>query len=81
MKSKPIDFEQDAHSLNAGIALMNLLVCFGIPSAEEMKADLEYTLEEDCCHECDSRKDDCECEYERNGRYMPEYDDGADFED
>lgn len=78
MKSRKISLEEDVECIEICIKLFNLLEDFNIPSAEKINEDLKYTLEEDCCHDCQARKDDCTC---RDGRYMAEYDDGADYED
>lgn len=80
MKSKKrINLQGDVSDVTACIGLFSLLEVW-IPSAEKEHNDMSLILEEDCCLECSSRKDDCYCYDERDGRYDM-YNDEADYED
>ena len=82
MKSKKIDLT-DSDCVHIIQSLGGLLYKLNIQSADPLLDKCEEILTEDFCDSCESHKDECDCptEHEMGGRYMREYDDGADYED
>lgn len=80
MKPKKIDTES-LQDLQIVQALANFLIILDIKSAEDLYAEIDEIADEDFCGDCESHKDYCECNQDHGGRYMREYDDGADYED
>jgi len=81
MKSKKIDIT-DRDDLVQMEALGGFLFQLGVKSGEELCISCDDILTEEFCRDCDNHKDGCECNDEGlGGRYMREYDDGADYED
>jgi hypothetical protein len=80
MNKKRIDLtnKNDANKISD---LCAFLYDIGIRSSEELCKESEEILM-NWCDDCDHCKDECECRDEDyGGRYMREYDDGADYED
>ena len=80
MKSKKIDLES-LKDIEVIQALTNFLIILNIQSAEELYEDVDYIADQEFCGECETHKNYCECEKDREPTYMREYDDGADYED
>lgn len=79
MKSKKIDFTESYDDLLKIMPLGVLLFKLDIPSAAEFTGEIDDTHTGTFCDDCEYRKENCKCNC--FGRYMPEYDDGADYED
>lgn len=80
MKSKKID-THDLKDLQAVSRLANFLMNLNIKSAEDLYQEMEDAISVEFCDYCETHKDYCECHQDHGGRYMREYDDGADYED
>ena len=81
MKSKKIDLSDIDH-INQMQSLGEFLCKLNIRSADQLLETCDDILTEDFCSDCETHKDGCECNDEGlGGRYMREYDDGADYED
>ena len=82
MKSKKWIDSTCAADLNQMICLAGFLSELGISSADDMACTCDEILSDDFCGTCEAHKDDCDCgSGDGGGRYMREYDDGADYED
>lgn len=83
MKLKKINLDQDLDNIEVTIKLLNVLEDFKVLGAQELNEEFKTIAEDDCCGDCRNRKDECYCRQENGdcGRYMREYDDGADYED
>lgn len=57
------------------------LIGLGVASAQEASQTVDEIIADDFCGDCERHVDDCSCRQDEEGRYMREYDDGADFED
>lgn len=80
MKSKKIDIDS-LEDLQLIQKLANFLIVLDIKSAEDLYQEVDDIADENFCGECESHNDYCECNQDHGGRYMREYDDGADYED
>jgi hypothetical protein len=80
-KDKKIDM-CEIDDINATQSLGEFLCKLNINSADKLLEECDNNLTENFCSECEYRKSNCECrEDDYGGRYMREYDDGADYED
>jgi hypothetical protein len=72
---------QDYDELQLSTALFMFLEALDIKSAIDAANICQASIDDEFCSECKIIKDDCECREDDYGRYMREYDDGADYED
>ena len=80
MNKKKIDLTEKKDIQQVSNLANFLYTYLDIKSGLKLTDECEDLLEE-WCDECDYHKEDCECRDEGYGRYMREYDDGADYED
>lgn len=71
MKSKKID-TYDLKDLQIVQTLSNLLICFGIKSAEDLYEEIDEIADKEFCGECELHNDDCDC----RGQHDCDWDDG-----
>lgn len=79
MKSKQIDFTEEYIDLIKVAELASFLYQLNIASAFDLEHQAGELHSDVYCGECTSEIDHCECN--SDGRYMSQYDDGADYED
>ena len=82
MKSKlktKIDFS-DLADVRVAQGLTEFLILIDIKNATVVADEVQEWIEEEFCANCEVDLSNCEC-HRDEGRYMREYDDGADYED